>query len=89
MTGGWAKDGEMLKDAWIYDFTSNRWVKVMHCSKLVLLTASYNDSNSNFAVGPTMANEITPRQAHSAIAINFAPGLIEVTLFVSDVYTKK
>ena len=28
-----------------------------------------------------LPNEITPRQAHSATAINFAPGLIEVTLF--------
>ena len=30
VTGGWANDGETLKDAWIYDFTSNRWDKVMH-----------------------------------------------------------
>ena len=28
-----------------------------------------------------LPSEITPRQAHSAIAIDFAPGLTEVTLF--------
>ena len=53
VTGGWAKDDETLKDAWIYDFMSNHWVKVMHYSKLVLLTSSDFNNNSNFAVGPT------------------------------------
>lgn len=41
VTGGWANDGETLKDAWIYDFTSNHWTKVdqyynYYC-KLVLI----------------------------------------------------
>ena len=30
VTGGWAKDSETLRDAWIYDFTSNRWTEVIH-----------------------------------------------------------
>lgn len=29
VTGGWANNGETLKDAWIYDFTSNCWVEVI------------------------------------------------------------
>ena len=42
VTGGWDNHGGTLKDAWIYDYTSNKWVEVMHNHNNIIAVHAYS-----------------------------------------------